>query len=73
MKWISNTFDPGRPDWEQMVRAVYPEDPDLGVDCMRGWLRDKTIGEPRAQAGCTPEELKAEGIVGAYEGGPHAG
>lgn len=62
MKWITNIYGPKEPD-----ASMVPMPRFVTRQSYREWLEDKVIGEPKATAECSVEQLKAMNIVGVYE------
>jgi len=67
MKFLSNTSDPSRPDARH--RFTYTLDSAESDQWQRylEWLKDKTIGRPRATWAFSVEQLEAMGMVGVYD------
>ncbi len=61
MRWLSNTNSDGR-----YIMTSLNETPEDAVKHHREWLAGKIIGDPKATAKYTVEQLKAMGMVGVY-------
>jgi hypothetical protein len=66
MRWISNTFDPSKPDADRYVTRSFEETQAEAVRHYREWLADKIIGEPQPTPAYTVKQLKEMGMVGVY-------
>ena len=67
MKFVTNTFDPKRPDAMQHVPRLRGETVDEAWASLMAYLDGKTIGKPRATEVYTVAELEAMHVVGVYE------
>ena len=66
MKWIVNEYDPRKPDAKMFLSKRTEETEEEAWRHYQEWLKDKTIGEPKATPQRTVEELKEMDIVGVY-------
>lgn len=67
-KWLSNIFDPYRQNSVRNMAHGPHETPQEAYEHQEKWLADKVIGPPQATEAYTSEELRAEGIIGVYDG-----
>lgn len=67
LHWISNIFDPRRPEAITQIVRYYGERASDAWRRERAWLAGKIIGEPQATRNCSVAELKAMHMVGVYE------
>jgi hypothetical protein len=66
MKWLTNIYDPSRPDAQLHVYSGPKEDRDRAWKDHLAWLKDKVILEPQATDTYTVEQLEEMGMVGVY-------
>ena len=67
MKFLSNIYDPNRPDASQFVSLEGNETQDQAWANHLRWLKGKVIGNPQATTSFSAEELKALHMVGVYQ------
>jgi hypothetical protein len=66
MRWLTNIYDPRRPDFKANIHLTTLQTPEDAARDAREWLRDKTVGTPKATRYFTVAELEAMGMVGIY-------
>lgn len=67
MKFLSNTYNPTKPDSDLLVCRTFDQTQEEAIGQYRNWLRGKYIGRPQATVKYTVEELEAMDIVGVYD------
>ena len=66
MRWLTNTYGPGRiEDAKSVIDHIYSP-PGSGWEMHKGWLKGKIIGPPKATEAYTVEQLKDMNMVGVY-------
>ena len=70
--WISNTYDPRKPDANDFAAIAIDQIDQTRSEAIasyRQWLADRVIGKPQAteKGGYTAAELKVMGLVGVYK------
>lgn len=66
LRWLSNTYDPSKPDAPTYVMRMVDQSSADAWQSYLDWLHGKTIGEPRATEYFSVAELKTMGMVGVY-------
>jgi len=66
MEWLTNTYDPKKPEAIQYVVRSPGETQEQAWQRLQHFLTDKTIGEPKASEAFTVEQLKEMNMVGVY-------
>lgn len=66
MKWLTNIYNPNRPDAFQYIYSELGESIDQAWSNHLEWLKDKIILEPKATDTYTVEQLEEMGMVGVY-------
>lgn len=64
--FLTNCYDPRRPDAPVMVVTRAGETPALAWARQRAWLADKVIGEPMPTIDLSATKIKEAGYVGIY-------
>jgi hypothetical protein len=67
MKWLTNLRDPRLPDARDWVHRKTNQSPEDALCQQEEWLQTKTIGQPRATATSSVEQLVRDNTVGIYE------
>lgn len=76
-RFLSNTYDPRRPEVKQYLRLSYhdwldPQGHDRAWKRHMEWIDAGVIGRPEATDTYTVEQLEAMGMVGIYAKDPPA-
>lgn len=66
MRWLTNTFDPSKPDAELYICGLSGETWEQAIERERHYLSDKIIADPKATEYYTVEQLEEIGMVGVY-------
>ncbi len=66
MRWLTNTYDPGREGAKFSVIDHIHSPPGSGREMHKEWLKGKIIGPPKATEAYTVEQLKDMNMVGVY-------
>ncbi len=66
MKWLTNIYNPKLPDAKHYISIAYHQTLDDAWQAQLDYLKDKTIGRPKANM-MTVEELEARNLVGVYK------
>jgi hypothetical protein len=68
MRWLSNTYDPTRPDaFLYGPSRIADETQEEAYRSWHRWLKGKTIGKPKATDTYTTQELQKMHMVGVYD------
>jgi hypothetical protein len=66
MRWLTNIYDPSRPDAHRHLFVDRDETPEDAMKYRRQWLADKAIGDPQPTRAYSVAELKEMDMVGVY-------
>lgn len=66
MKFLTNIYDPKAEDAKLYFCHAFNESHNEAWNNFLDWLENKIIGEPKATAKNTVEQLKAMRMVGVY-------